>query len=321
MAATDADAPAVSVVIPTHERETRLAFALEALAAQTLDRDRFEVIVVRSRGARAPLAAAPAGLHVRFLEYEGESTRPAKRNHGWRNATGHLVAFTDDDCRPSPGWLEALVGCEEGDAVAIQGRTEPDPDEVHLLHGLARSITVTAPSPWYPTCNLALPRTLLERIGGFDEEFVATGEDTDLALRAIEAGAEFSYAEDALVWHAVLPMPLHRAVAEGWGRWDTTPLVFRRHPAHRRHLYRGLFFNRTHACVALVAAAFPFARRRPWLLALAAVPFTLDGFSPEGVTPRAAARQVAHTPSRFAAHAAQTAGMVRGGLRHRVPIV
>ena len=38
--------PDVSVVIPTHDRETRLAFALEALAEQTLARERFEVIVV-----------------------------------------------------------------------------------------------------------------------------------------------------------------------------------------------------------------------------------------------------------------------------------
>ena len=41
-------APEVSVVIPTRARETRLAFALEALAAQTLYRSRSEVIFVRA---------------------------------------------------------------------------------------------------------------------------------------------------------------------------------------------------------------------------------------------------------------------------------
>ena len=58
----------VTVVIPTYDRETRLAFALEALAEQTLDRERFEVIVVRAPGGeqKAPQrrrdSASPSGL-------------------------------------------------------------------------------------------------------------------------------------------------------------------------------------------------------------------------------------------------------------------
>ena len=37
---------------------------------------------------------------------------------------------------------------------------------------------------------MAYPRALLERLGGFDEAYDFGGEDTDLAWRAIEAGAE-----------------------------------------------------------------------------------------------------------------------------------
>ncbi|MGH2986459.1 MAG: glycosyltransferase family 2 protein, partial [Solirubrobacterales bacterium] len=57
----------VAVVIPTYRRETRLRFALEALAAQTVDPARFEVVVVRAPGARGPFASAPDRLSVRFL--------------------------------------------------------------------------------------------------------------------------------------------------------------------------------------------------------------------------------------------------------------
>src|SRR5688500_15232844 len=48
-------APEISVVIPTRFRETRLAFALDALAAQTLAPGRFEVIVVRAADATTGL--------------------------------------------------------------------------------------------------------------------------------------------------------------------------------------------------------------------------------------------------------------------------
>jgi len=49
--------PEIAVVIPTRDRETRLAVCLEALAAQTLDTTRFEVLVVRDGDAGAPFAA------------------------------------------------------------------------------------------------------------------------------------------------------------------------------------------------------------------------------------------------------------------------
>jgi len=43
--------PEIAVVIPTRGRETRLAFCLEALAGQSLEASRFEVIVVRDEDA------------------------------------------------------------------------------------------------------------------------------------------------------------------------------------------------------------------------------------------------------------------------------
>ena len=312
--------PEVSVVIPTHHRETRLAFALEALAAQTLGRDRFEVIVVRSPATPPPHATAPPGLQVRFLTADHPS-RPAQRNLGIREARGDLVAFTDDDCRPAPEWLVALLAASDGERRFIGGRTLPDPDEAHLLHGLARSQTVEGLGPWYPTCNIAFSRALLDRLGGFDEEFVASSEDTDLALRALEHGAEGSYAPEALVWHAVLPQPLPAAVGEGWRRWWTAPLMYRRHPEHRRHLWSGLFFGRRHAALALLAAGLLLGHRRRLLAAAAALPYALEVIDPARRGPRGAARAALHLPARALADAAIAAGLLRGSIRYRSPVV
>src|SRR5262245_17569683 len=38
------------------------------------------------------------------------------RNRGWQESRGELVVFTDDDCYPDPGFLEAVVRCFEEDS-------------------------------------------------------------------------------------------------------------------------------------------------------------------------------------------------------------
>jgi GT2 family glycosyltransferase len=309
----------VSVVIPTYARETRLAFALEALATQTLDRERFEVIVVRPPAASGPFAEAPGDLRVRF-QSGPEASRPAQRNHGWRLAAGRLIAFTDDDCRPIASWLEELVAAAEGERTVIQGRTEPDPDEIHLLHGLARSVRVEGPSPWYETCNIAYPRALLEELDGFDERFTGLGEDTDLGLRAIAAGAAVRFSERALVRHAVEAQPLHAAIRSGLTKWHTTPLVYREHPGHRRHLYSGLFFNRGHATACAALAGLLVGRRRPLVGAALVAPFVAESIDRENVGPRGLVRQLIHLPARFLRELAMVAGIVRGAVRHRTPM-
>ena len=310
----------VSVVIPTYARETRLAFALEALAAQTLGRDRFEVIVVRPPSANGALTEDPDGLGVRF-EVGPVASRPAQRNHGWRLGSGRLVAFTDDDCRPTERWLEELVATADGELTVIQGRTEPDPDEAHLLHGLARSVRVEGPSPWYETCNIAYPRSLLDELDGFDERFVALGEDTDLGLRALAAGATVRFNADALVHHAVEPQPLPVAIRSGLTKWQTTPLVYREHPEHRRYLVAGFFFNRTHASVCAALAGLIVGRRRPLVGAALVAPFVSESIDRGNVGPRGLVRQLIHMPARFLRELAMVAGIVRGAIRHRAPML
>jgi GT2 family glycosyltransferase len=278
-------APEVSVVIPTYRRDARLAFTLDALAAQTLDRDRFEVIVVRDTGSEL-LGELPADLEVRFITLPAPG--PAmRRNRGWREARGSLVAFTDDDCRPSPGWLEGLLDAyrhRRGGDVLLEGRTEPDPDEAHLLHGLARSMEVYGPNRWYPTCNLAVPRELIERLGGFDEELAFWGEDTDLGLRAEAAGAKLVYVDEAVVWHCVHVRSLKAALRDATVR-NAEAEVLARHPGQRDELYMGVFIGEEHARVTLAALGLLIARRSPGLAALAAYPYVMHKLAKRPLQP------------------------------------
>jgi hypothetical protein len=270
--------PLISVVIPTHRRETRLSFALDALAAQTIGLDRFEVLAVRSPGD-GPRTDPPSGLRVRFLE-SSEANISVQRNLGWRSAAARLVAFTDDDCRPAPDWLERLVdGFEAANGPRVRarfmyGRTEPDPDEGHLNYGIARTIQVIGPDRWFRTCNIAYPRTLLDRLGGFDEELALHCEDTDLGLRALASGAESVFCDEAVVWHAVHVRSFGQAVRDA-ARLSGEPELLSRWPEQRDELYLRVFVSEEHARVVLaLAGALMWRRSRP-LAALAAYPYVM----------------------------------------------
>jgi GT2 family glycosyltransferase len=261
--------PAVSVVVATRNRHRRLERLLVGLRAQTLPPDRYELIVVAD-GADADtleVLAAAGGreqFSLRVVHHQLARGPGAARNAGWRVARAPLVAFTDDDCVPVPGWLTAGLDahCEDG---FVQGRTAPDPSELEQTGLLSRTVSVDGLGPQYETCNIFYPRQLLETLGGFDEGYGLTpgGEDTDLAWRAIEGGFSAAFAPDALVFHAVEELGL-RGTLRVAGRWSATMRVFRDHPQARSMLYRRWFWNVWHYLLwrSLLALAAPRWLRR-----------------------------------------------------------
>jgi GT2 family glycosyltransferase len=301
----------------------RLRWLLNALEEQTLDRDRWELVIVHDSGddterllREHPLAAAGVLRHVRLPAGTGAPAR--QRNVGWREARAPLIAFTDDDCRPAPGWLEALLTAARQDGGAIvQGRTKPDPYEAEIMRWAprARSMDVDPPGPHAQTCNILYPRDVLERIGGLDETFpYPAGEDWDLAVRGRNAGAAFVGAPDALVYHAVDTFSLVSAIRFN-RRWQSLALVWKRHPEERRVLFWGLFWKRRHAFLLVAAAGVTLARHRP-ALALLTLPYIRDAMPHHGGGPLGRARASVELLGRAAVDASEIWAMARGSLRH-----
>jgi glycosyltransferase involved in cell wall biosynthesis len=312
----------VGVVIATRNRPQRLAAVLASLRSQTVGTARFEVVVVDdgSTGETARVLADEAArgeLALRTIRRERSGGPAAAREEGWRATDARLIAFTDDDCVASPGWLAAGVAAWAGDdEVFVQGRTTPIESERHLLGPRAYSYDITAPDEDYQTCNMFYPRSLLERLDGFDAaHFPAVGEDADLGWRARAIGARPVFAPDAHVQHAVVTMDARGTLRRGF-RWGGAVPLYVRHPELRRKrlLYR-VFWNWFHmiAVRALVAALLPW-RRSLWpLKAWLAGPWLRDrARDPESrrIHPgRAAWFAVADT--------VELAGMVRGSVRAR----
>ena len=212
MIGIDSPPPRISVVIPTCRRPRLLARCLDALLAQRLAGDAFEVVVVddgrtedtfhlcESYASRA--AGRPA---IRYLTPDGTRGPAGARNRGWRAAHGTLIAFTDDDTVPDPAWLrEGELAMNAPGRVAAWGRVHVPPparmtDNARNTAGLENAVFVTA--------NAFVLRAALDRVGGFDPRYLrAWREDTDLyfALLAVFAteGAVVA-APRALVLHPV----------------------------------------------------------------------------------------------------------------------
>lgn len=200
-------APAVSVVVATFQRSALLPGLVRSLLGQQgVDH---EVILVdngTTDGTTELLAdLAAQDPRLRVLRVESNRGPAPARNLGWKAARGSLVAFTDDDCQPTPRWLQALVDAAV-DADIVQGRTVPNPEQAHRAGPWTRSQRIEGWTGHFETCNLLVRRSVLEATGGFDERFkIAMGEDTDLGLRAVAAGARTTYAADAVVHHEVWP--------------------------------------------------------------------------------------------------------------------
>jgi glycosyltransferase involved in cell wall biosynthesis len=201
-----------SVVIPTRSRPQRLATCLESLAAQDYPRERFEVIVVDDggRSLNQVIAGFRRRLQLRVLE-QPHSGRSAARNQGAAQAQGDLVAFTDDDTQPEPGWLRALITRHATvPGHALGGRTvsispaNPYARASGAILDLAyahRNRRLTRDARFFAASNLALPADRFRMLGGFDTR-LRVSEDRELCDRWAEHGFGMTYVPEARIRHA-----------------------------------------------------------------------------------------------------------------------
>jgi len=314
---TDSSNPTVSVVIATHGRARLLAETLDALDAQ--EGPSFEVVVVDddSPDDTSEMAAARGVKALRVRRGGPGRARQA----GWQAAAGSVIAFTDDDCVPTPQWLAELIApIVRGDADFVQGRTLPRPDQLHLRGPWSRTQRIVSEKGFYETCNIAYRRDALERLGGFSPEYegpFTSGEDCDLAWRAKKAGYRSAFAPDALVHHAVWPSS-YRERIRNIRRREMVVRVVRDHPEIRALLYRRYFFRSSHLRTLVAIGGLVGAGSvRRWLPAAIAGVTTIGYVVRTRDRPQPAARRVLQLGQIVTVQLLELAVFIRSSIRHR----
>lgn len=201
--------PRVSVVICTYNGSRTIRQSLTH--ACRLDYPDYEIIVVNdgSTDATREIVEPFVREHdVRLIEIPNGGLSNA-RNKGWRNATGDIVVYLDDDAYPDPHWLQYLGHMfRTTEHVAVGGpnlapldarlvaacvaESPGGPNHVLLSDQLAEHI---------PGCNMAIRRSALAAIGGFDPQFRIAGDDVDVCWRLQEKGGTIGFHAAAMVWH------------------------------------------------------------------------------------------------------------------------
>jgi glycosyltransferase involved in cell wall biosynthesis len=181
-----------SIIVPVYNTAPFLAGCIGALKHQDYDRDRYEILLVdnNSTDGSADILAAATGVTVLSETKQGSY---AARNLGVRMARGEVIAFTDSDCLPEPGWLRAIdtAFADRGLQVVLGSRRpqretglvsllcDYDDKKAELVIGSDR-----ADAHFAYTNNLAVRRTTFDTYGPFVERH--RGADSVFLRRVVE---------------------------------------------------------------------------------------------------------------------------------------
>jgi len=208
--------PLVSIVIACPKPSWMLDECLAAIKGQSYEN--WEVIVLPDGQEEGPSAD---DVRIRFLPTG--KVRPAeKRNLGIRAAKGEIVAFIDDDAYPDAHWLEYAVkyfGDRDIGAVGGPGVTPPGDRRLARLGGRVydsflvsgnynyryRAGGVRMDVDDYPSCNLFVRKSVLDKIGGYRTDFWP-GEDTLLCKDIIDRWQRIVYDPWVIVYHHRRPL-------------------------------------------------------------------------------------------------------------------
>jgi len=249
-----------TVLICTFNRASLLGETLDTLAASDARGLAWNVIVVDNNSSdetrqvvTSRIGGFPVPLRYLFEPRQGKSNA---LNAGLAATAAALIVFTDDDVRvaaewlaaacrpmldspaidytggpvhpiweqPCPGWLDSTRSDLWGTLAILDYGSEP------FVFEERRRVPLGA--------NMAVRRTLIDRIGGFDPRLGRTGtsllgqEQAEFFCRSREKGARGLYVPEMVLYHHVPARRLTRRYFRQWWFWKgrSKARLEQRHP-------------------------------------------------------------------------------------------
>ncbi len=217
--------PSCSIIIPAFNRAVFTRACLLALERSVpAEQLPHEVIVVDNGStdetpqllsawsrSRANARVASMGQNLGFAR---------ACNEGARLARGQYIVFLNNDTLPTPGWLQKMLRLAEGEAqVAIVGSKllfpngriqhigvvfDENKNPRHIYQGFPADIPPARISREYQAVTgacLLIRRDLYQAVGGMDESYQNSYEETDLCLKVRARGYRVLVCGDSVVYH------------------------------------------------------------------------------------------------------------------------
>ena len=227
--------PRASVVVAAYNAQATLRACLDSL--RRLNYPDYEIIVVDDGSTdRTGEIASTAEVKLLTGEHRGLA---AARNAGIDAAQGEIVAFIDADATADSDWLYHLVETmRRRDAAAAGGPNFPPAARSSLTAAIAgapgqpREVRSSDDSlAQLCGCNMAIDKSYLQALGGFDPLFTAAGDDVDISWRLRGRGATLAYAPGAVVVHERRGS-IRAYLAQQTGYGAAEALLARKYPEH-----------------------------------------------------------------------------------------
>ncbi len=293
MSAADALRAQIAALVVTHQSESTIDDCLSRLRAA----DGVAAIRVVDNSSTDGTVAivqrhAAADARVRFIANPDNPGFAVACNQGVADlgdaAADAWLAFVNPDCLVEPdamarlrahgaGLGDCLLGADLVDDAGVRDAAarRRDPDFAAMLARLWRSptdagrlgVAVDAARAVQPVeavsgALMLLPRSLFDRLGGFDTGYRLHAEDLDLCRRAREAGATVAVGNDVRVLHVRGVSSRRRPLFVEWHKHRGLARYFGKFEAPRRSAPVRI------AVYAVIWARFPLALARACLRAV-----------------------------------------------------
>jgi GT2 family glycosyltransferase len=213
--------PTVSVVVLNYNGVRHLPTCFESLLTLDYPSDRLELICVDNGSSDGSVELMQDQFpQVRLVETGANLGFAGGNNAGARAAQGEVVAFLNNDTRVPPDWLQPLIrpllqepeiACTGSKIVSWDGRLlEFGGGTMNFLgYGFQEGFGCLYPKDCCQqrdvlfVCGgaLAIRRDLFLETGGFDEDFFAFYEDSDLGWRLWILGHRVLFVPGSMVCH------------------------------------------------------------------------------------------------------------------------
>jgi glycosyltransferase involved in cell wall biosynthesis len=211
----------ISVIVATCNRDEALMATLRSLAESQVPADLpWEVLVVDNNSTDCTKIVVEAFIgegHSRFRYlFEPRQGKAFAINTGIREATGRIIALTDDDCIVDSQWIMSILQeyDSDPDLAVVGGRVELyDQRDKAITVRVSQQRLLVSSVPFEPSfipiigCNVAFKRKVYDEIGNFDHNLGPgskghlVADDTDFLYRAYKNGFKVVYSPDVLVYH------------------------------------------------------------------------------------------------------------------------